>query len=103
MRLLLAIDEENLGGAELSFLELSRALGRLAEVHLVLSETAWTSHQRAYATLPGQVTVQALERIKIGIQDQYFEIESASHIMPSAQSRTCTMKFTTDAHSRFRH
>lgn len=63
MRLLLAIDEENLGGAELSFLELSRALARLAEVHLVLSETAWTTHQRAYATLPGQqITVHRCSR-----------------------------------------
>jgi|1186.fasta_scaffold11804_2 glycosyltransferase involved in cell wall biosynthesis len=63
MRLLLAIDEENLGGAELSFLELSRSLAHLAEVHLVLSQAAWTSHQHAYAPLPGQqVTVHRCSR-----------------------------------------
>jgi len=54
MRLLLVIDEENLGGAELSFLELSRSLARQAEVHLALSQSAWTSHPHAYAPLPGQ-------------------------------------------------
>jgi glycosyltransferase involved in cell wall biosynthesis len=63
MRLLLVIDEENLGGAELSFLELSRSLAQRAEVHLVLSESAWTSHQQAYAPLPGQhVTVHRCSR-----------------------------------------
>ena len=63
MRLLLVIEEENLGGAELSFLELSRSLARRAEVHLALSETAWRSHKHAYASLPDQqVTVHRCSR-----------------------------------------
>ncbi|HEX6408742.1 MAG TPA: hypothetical protein VFZ90_16265, partial [Gemmatimonadales bacterium] len=63
MRLLLVIDEENLGGAELSFLELSRSLAQRAEVHLALSESAWRSHQHAYAPLSGQqVTVHRCSR-----------------------------------------
>jgi glycosyltransferase involved in cell wall biosynthesis len=38
LRLLLVIDEVDLGGAELSFVELSRALAVRCEVHLALSE-----------------------------------------------------------------
>lgn len=48
MRLLLVIEEENLGGAELSFLELSRALAARSEVHLALSQGAQRAHSAVY-------------------------------------------------------
>ena len=51
MRLLLVIEEETLGGAELSFLELSRSLARRADVHLALGRTALQTHPSDYTGL----------------------------------------------------
>jgi glycosyltransferase involved in cell wall biosynthesis len=53
MRLLLVVEEENLGGAELSFLELSRSLGTRAEVDLALSARALQKHGAIYTGFSG--------------------------------------------------
>jgi glycosyltransferase involved in cell wall biosynthesis len=52
MRLLLIVEEENLGGAELSFLELARALAAHTEVHLAVGARAMLHHSAAYDDLP---------------------------------------------------
>jgi glycosyltransferase involved in cell wall biosynthesis len=51
MRLLLVVEEENLGGAELSFLELARSLASRAEVHLALGQRALIEHSAVYTAL----------------------------------------------------
>lgn len=51
MRLLLVVEEENLGGAELSFLELSRSLATRAQVHLALGQRALQKHSAVYSAL----------------------------------------------------
>jgi glycosyltransferase involved in cell wall biosynthesis len=61
MRLLLVIDEENVGGAELSFLELARAISSKADVHLALGESAL---QRE----PGSMVYRDLQRAGITVQ-----------------------------------
>jgi glycosyltransferase involved in cell wall biosynthesis len=49
MRLLLVVEEENLGGAELSFLELARSLAPRCDVHLVLGASALEHPSRSTA------------------------------------------------------
>jgi glycosyltransferase involved in cell wall biosynthesis len=51
MRLLLVVEEENLGGAELSFLELARSLATRVEVHLALGKHALQRHSAVYTGL----------------------------------------------------
>jgi glycosyltransferase involved in cell wall biosynthesis len=53
MRLLLVVEEENLGGAELSFLELARTLATRVEVHLALGQRALDRHSAVYPALAG--------------------------------------------------
>jgi glycosyltransferase involved in cell wall biosynthesis len=55
MRLLLVVEEENLGGAELSFLELARSLASLCDVHLALGASALEQPSRsaAYRSVTG--------------------------------------------------
>lgn len=60
MRLLLVIDEANVGGAELSFLELARELSSEAEVHLAVSRAALERQ-------PGSQVYQALQPTRITI------------------------------------
>jgi glycosyltransferase involved in cell wall biosynthesis len=61
MRLLLVVEEENLGGAELSFLELTRALAARCDVHLAVSQAALHQHSAAYQSVTGGgVTLHAI-------------------------------------------
>ena len=61
MRLLLVVEEENVGGAELSFLELTRALAARCDVHLAVSRAALDKHSPVYHSDTGNgITLHAI-------------------------------------------
>jgi glycosyltransferase involved in cell wall biosynthesis len=63
MRLLLVVEEENLGGAELSFLELSQSLAARCDTHLAVSQAALEKHTSVYqAVASNGVLLHAIGR-----------------------------------------